>query len=178
MKVASYCSPKDVKYEKLLCGLLVFSKCAEGILFRAIYNKCSEKIDQYKKLKLKTPEQVYGALEINLPHNYEFIEDTEVYVFDSKKETRGYFSMRDYSNFIDEINETHPLMKGTLLHDIYSNKYEKSSDNMSVSSPQQSRSRSTPSKKSRSSSRASVHTSARASSRASSRSSSMSVQFL
>ena len=139
---------------------------------------------------MKTPEQVYGALEINLPHNYEFIEDTEVYVFDSKKETRGYFSMRDYSDFIDEINETHPLMKGTLLHDIYSNKYEKSSDNMSVSSPQQSRSRSTPSRKSRSSSRASVHTnshtnsresahaSAHTNSRASSRASSMSIQFL
>ena len=76
--------------------------------------------NQYEKLKLKTPEQIYGAVEINIPHNYEFINSTEVYVFDAKNECRSHFKMEDYNFAIEELNETHPLMQGPLLYDIYS----------------------------------------------------------
>ena len=166
LKVADYCDPKDVKYEKLLCGLLVFSKCAEGILYKALFEKCKGKVQQYEKLKLKTPEQIYGAVEINIPHNYEFINDTEVFVFDAKNECRSHFKMEDYKFAIEELNETHPLMQGTLLYDIYSGNYENSRNTSSSHSRSSSR-RSTPSRKSRSS-RSSRSSSSRRSRRSSS----------
>tara|TARA_B100000073_G_scaffold170218_1_gene140739 strand:- start:4365 stop:6092 length:1728 start_codon:yes stop_codon:yes gene_type:complete len=122
-KVASYCTPKDVDYEKLLCGIYVFSQNCEGILYKIIEYKSSKKKYLYNKLPLQNVEQMFASIEINLPHNYTFNKNTKIHIFDADNEKRDVVkNLPPY--IIDLINDIHPFMRGCFINDYYKGEFE------------------------------------------------------
>ena len=120
-EISSYCRPKNVDFDKLLCSLYVFSNCSEGILYDRIEIKNKSKDFEYSQLELITPEKIYGAFEVNLKSEYVFNEKSKVYVFDCVNKNRVYID--NISNeWLEVINETHPIMRGSVLYDYYTEK--------------------------------------------------------
>ena len=120
-EISSYCRPKNVDFDKLLCSLYVFSNCSEGILYDRIEIKNKSKDFEYSQLELNTPEKIYGAFEVNLKSEYVFNEKSKVYVFDCVNKNRDYID--NISNeWLEVINETHPIMRGSVLYDYYTEK--------------------------------------------------------
>lgn len=115
--VANYCRPKDIHFERMLCSLLCLSKNIEGILFDVIETRMNEKKRDYNRLPLQTTEQIYGAIEVNMPDKYLFNKNTTVFVMDCVKEKCS--RMKLDSDMIDSINNTHTLSKGTFLYNLY-----------------------------------------------------------
>ena len=115
--VANYCSPKDIKFEKMLCALLCLAKNIEGILYDVIESQMQIKEKEYKKLPLQTPEQIYGAIEVNLPDKYIFNKNTTVFVMDCISEKCGRLEMTD--GICEEINNSHILGRGSVLYEFY-----------------------------------------------------------
>jgi len=116
-EVANFCKPKDVHYEKMLCALLVFSKCVEGVLFDVVTARMAEKQSDYDKLPLQSTEQIYGAIEANIPDQYVFNSNTTVFVMDAHKETCGMYKIPKEN--LKTVNDIHPMARGTYLYDLY-----------------------------------------------------------
>jgi hypothetical protein len=133
--VADFCIPKKLHYEKLLCSLYCFANASQRILFDVIKNKNAETKQQYDELPLNTVEQIYGAIEANIEHNYKFNKSTIVNIYDSYAK-----SMSSISNLptelIDILNSAHPLLQGSILNDyIKYSKRKKDNTPDSISSP-------------------------------------------
>jgi tRNA A-37 threonylcarbamoyl transferase component Bud32 len=118
--VSTYCRPKDVHFEKMLCSLLCLARNMEGVFYDILFPRTVKKNREYSKLPLQTIEQMYAVLEVNVPDNYEFNENTTVLVMDCVNETceHLYISEED----IEEINDTDPLCRGTVLYGLFAQK--------------------------------------------------------
>lgn len=116
-EVANFCKLDNIHYEKMLCALLIFSKCMEGMLYKLITKRMKQKEQEYNKLPLKSIEQIYAGIETNLSDDYIYNQKTTIFVFDSLKENTGMLQLT--SEQIRKINEIHPLCRGTSLYDIY-----------------------------------------------------------
>ena len=114
--VAKFCNPK-INTEKLFCGLLVFSKAMENIMYKVISKRMEEKYEEYSQMKIQTPEEIYGAIEINIPCKYTFHVKNTVYVWDTVKKCNKQFKLSQ--EMIDTLNDTSPLLRGTILNDFY-----------------------------------------------------------
>lgn len=117
--VAKYCRPKDIHFEKMLCSLLCLSKNIEGVLYDVITTRMNNKEREYSKLPLQSTEQIYGAIETNIPDKYIFNEKTVVFVMNSVKENCSRLELTELQ--CNQINNVHPLSKGTFLYDLYKN---------------------------------------------------------
>ncbi len=116
-----FCLPVSLHYEKLLCGLFVFANCCEGMLYNIISEKSSDNGELYEQLKLKTPLQIFSAIETNLPCEYVYNKNTRVYIFDCDEKKKYYINDID-SDILEIINDTeYNLMKGFLLYDYFKN---------------------------------------------------------
>lgn len=116
-EVANFCKLNNIHYEKMLCSLLVFSKCMEGMLYKFITKRMKEKEYEYNKLPLKSVEQIYAAIETNLSDEYNYNEKTTIFVLDALEENTGMLKLTPEQTNL--INEIHPLCRGTSLYDIY-----------------------------------------------------------
>lgn len=119
-EVSNFCKLESLQFEKMLCSILIFSKCMEGVLYDVITARMLEKNHSYSKLPLKSIEQIYAGIETNIPDEYVYNKDTTVFIFDTIKENTGHVTLT--SEQIDMINEIHPLCRGTTLYDIYTGK--------------------------------------------------------
>ena len=122
--ITKFCYPSKVNFEKLLCSIYVFSQCCEGILHDAILEKMTKKNAEYDLLDIKTPEQMYGALEVNIPSDYNVDKDTKVYIFDCVNKERNILSNLDNEQ-IEIVNSTDNLFRGSVLYDIFRGSSEK-----------------------------------------------------
>jgi hypothetical protein len=116
-KVSKFCRPKSVNFEVLLCSLLVLAQNVEGVLYNIMEVRMMEKEKEYENLPLKSIEQIYAGIEVNIPSKYVFNKDTTVFIFDSIKEETNVFQPRKED--IDDINEVHHLSRGSFLYDLY-----------------------------------------------------------
>ena len=117
--VAKYCNPKNIHFEKMLCSLLCLSKNMEGILYDVITSRMKDKEREYSKMPLQTIEQIYGAIEANIPDKYIYNPKTVVFIMNCPKQNCSRLELTP-QNCLD-INNTHPLSKGTFLYDLYKN---------------------------------------------------------
>lgn len=115
--VANYCRPKRIHFERMLCSLLCLSKNVEGILFDVIESRMMEKKKSYDRLPLQSTEQIYGAIESNIPDKYVFNANTTVFVMNCITEN---CSRLDLTPAIcEEVNNTHSLAKGMYLYSVF-----------------------------------------------------------
>lgn len=119
-EVSKFCVPKELHCEKLLCSMIMFAKNVEGIFHDVITTRMIEKNKEYAKLPLKSTEQIYAAVETNLPDNYKYSENTTICVFDCMSEKTDMLKLT--TEQANVINEIHPLCKGTSLYDIFKGK--------------------------------------------------------
>ena len=116
-EVAGFCKLDKIHFEKLLCSLLVFSRCVEGVLYDSMEARMAEKHREYKKLPLQSVEQIYASIEANLPDDYIYTEKTVVCIIDSHKEKSEIWNIPNDQLYI--VNELHPMARGTFLYDLY-----------------------------------------------------------
>jgi hypothetical protein len=118
-KVSQFCNPKDIHFEKLLCSLLVLGKNIEGVLYDIIKIRTEQKEKEYKKMILKSIEQIYAAVEVNLEDEYIFNQNTTVVVLNSVEQKYDLYKIPE--NKLDEINNSYPLARGTIIYNMYKN---------------------------------------------------------
>lgn len=116
-EIASFCMLKDLHYEKMLCSLYVFSCNMEGVLYDVIETRMIEKEKEYKKLPLQSTEQIYGAIDCNLPDDYHYNDKTTILIINSMNYTCNTYKLP--LNQIEYINELHPMARGTFIFDLY-----------------------------------------------------------
>jgi len=114
--IASYCRPKDIHYEKMLCGLYCFSKGLEGLLFQAMEERVADKKIMYKKVPLQTPEEIVAAIDINIPDDYEFNERTTVLVIDNIKKSCYPLELTDEEKI--DLNSYESISRGSEMYKI------------------------------------------------------------
>lgn len=119
-EVANFCKPKKINFEKMLCSVLVLATCIEGLLYDVTTKKAKSKAREYRKLPLRSVEQIYGAIQTNIPDIYTYNLKTKVVVFDCVNERTDYMFLDGDS--VDLVNNSNPLCKGVTLYDIYKQK--------------------------------------------------------
>lgn len=116
-KVTKFCIPKNLHFEKLLCSLYVLAKNIEGILYEVISSRMVDKNKEYDRLLLKSTEQIYATINVNIPDEYVYNENTQVLIVDNVRKTNSIFQIPKEE--LDNINKLHPLAKGTYINDLY-----------------------------------------------------------
>ncbi len=118
-QISSFCSLKDIHYERLLCGLFIFAKSMEGVLRSHMAERTKEKLIEYNKLPLQSTLQMYCAVEVNLPCTaYTYTQDTVFVVVDYVEKKYQLFQLQDTTS-LDKLNCTTGLYAGTLVYDLY-----------------------------------------------------------
>jgi hypothetical protein len=118
--VAAFCNPKDINYEKMLCSMYVFADSIEGLYNDHLNDMTETRDDLYSKLVLKSPEQLYAAIDGNIPTDYEYTDKTTIFMMDSITNKTEVFSLHE--DDITNVNESHSFTRGSLIYDIYKNK--------------------------------------------------------
>ena len=118
--VTKFCNPKNINFEILLCSLLQLARNIEGMLFDIVKDRMNEKELHYQKLPLKSIEQIYGAIEVNVPHQYLFNDKTNIVVFDCIKKKTELF--KPSTKDINTVNSLDNLTQGTYIYDLIFNK--------------------------------------------------------
>jgi len=114
--VASYCRTKDIHFEKMLCGLLCLTRGIEGILYDVMEKRMSIKNIMYKKIPLKTPEEIVAAIDINISDNYEFNNKTNILVIDNIKKSCYPLDLSEQQKM--EINSYESISRGSEMYKI------------------------------------------------------------
>lgn len=117
--VANFCKIDNLHFEKMLCSLFVLSKSIEGLLYDVITTRMTEKNNMYKKLPLQSTEEIYGAIEANLPDEYVYNDNTAVFILDSINNVTKLFKIPQKE--IKNVNDSHPMVRGTYLYNLYKN---------------------------------------------------------
>ena len=117
--ITKYCRPKEVHFEKMLCSLYCLSKKIEGVLYSTDVSRNYKKQKQYRKMPVKNIEEIYSILDVNIPLEYKFNEDTVITVIDANNETCNVFELN--SKDISTLNSEDIEERGDILYDIYKN---------------------------------------------------------
>lgn len=115
--VAKYCNPKGIHFERMLCALFCLTKNIEGVLFDVIETRMMKKEKQYTKLPLQSTEQIYGAIDVNIPSKYIFNENTTVFVMNCI--TKNCSRLDITPEICEEVNNTHSISKGMYLYSVF-----------------------------------------------------------
>jgi len=119
--ILKYNNKKTLKihYEKLLCSLFIFARNVEGFLFDQLKDITREKEKNYKKMLISSIEQIYAAIEFNIPTQCTFTENTIFNIINCETETEIQF--KPQKNEIEEINKMHPISRGKVIWNYYLN---------------------------------------------------------
>lgn len=115
--ISKYCRPKDIHFERMLCSLLCFSRNMEGVLYDVIEKRMIEKQVDYDRIPLQHVEQIYGAIEVNIPDKYVFNKNTTVFVMDCIKEKCERLELS--LDTIDMLNKCDNICRGGMLYGKY-----------------------------------------------------------
>jgi hypothetical protein len=118
--VSKFCVPKGLHCEKMLCALLLLSRNIEGVMYDIVSTRMKVKESEYSKLPLKSTEQIYAAIETNLPDEYIYTENTTICIFDCINKKTDIIKLKP--EHVEIVNKVHSLCKGTTIYDIYSGK--------------------------------------------------------
>lgn len=116
--VIKFFNPKEVNWEKLLGGMIGFACQMEGVINDILTPRLAIKEQEYEQMELKNIEEIYEAIEANIPAHFYFEKDTEIYVWDCVKEVSLKLKTLP-EEVIDKLNKQHPLERGRLLYTYY-----------------------------------------------------------
>lgn len=106
-KVAGFCNPKGINFDKMLCSLYLLSKNIEGILYTIITKRASEKEIEYSKLEVYNIEQIYAIICANITSDFVFTPNHYLEVVDNVNKSNYTMVLNDETaealNELDEI---------------------------------------------------------------------------
>jgi len=114
--IASFCFPKEVHFEKMLCSLLCLVKAIEGVLHKAMTERCLQKSQDYAKLPIQSVDEIVTMLNVNIPDPYVFTENSSLMVIDARKEDCWMLSLTEEQ--ARKVNEYDSMYHGTELYKI------------------------------------------------------------
>ena len=118
-EVTSFCNPKDINFEVMLCSLYVLSNCFEGIFFDVTNSTLRKKNDIYKKIPISSLEEIYTILEVNIPSKYTFDQNSKLLILDSVEEKSSIYNFENLEQeSIDIINGLDNMIKPNVLYNI------------------------------------------------------------
>jgi hypothetical protein len=118
-EVAKYCNPK-VDWDKLLCSLIVFSRQMEGMMYDHMTPRLKEKEEEYRDMEIKNQQEIYEAIEVNMPSHFVFDKDTNVYIWDCYKKQSNVIVLSQ--RCVDKLNNQPDTMtRGEILYNFYRN---------------------------------------------------------
>ena len=117
-KISKYCMP-SLNFERLLCGLLVYSDAVEGVLYRSCKDVWEKKHLDYNKMKYNSVIDICKYLDQMLPDNYRMNNTTVVRVSDANNRKYREFTLS--SSEAKQINRS--STKSEVLLDIYTTKF-------------------------------------------------------
>jgi hypothetical protein len=116
-EVAGFCRLDKIHFEKLLCSLIVFARCMEGVMYGHMEARMAEKQREYNKLPLQSVEQIYASIEANLPDEYVYTKSTKVFIVDAHQEESVEYKIPETE--LRNVNKLHPMARGTYIYDLY-----------------------------------------------------------
>ena len=120
-EIAQFCNPQDLNCEVMLCSLYVFSNSMEGMFYKIMEEKKRMIEKENKKLLLlSSVNQMYAAIESNIPYEYTYNKETKIVIIDANKETNDVITLDD--DQIEKVNNAHSFVKGTIIYDKYNKK--------------------------------------------------------
>jgi hypothetical protein len=119
-KVAKFCIPKNLHFEKFLCSLLILAQNIEGILYDIITSRMKVKQKEYDKMPLENLDQIYAALDVNLRDEYKYNNKTIFYIIDMVNKNNDFFEIP--KDEINNINQLNNISRGCYVYDLYKNK--------------------------------------------------------
>jgi len=124
-KISKFCMP-SLNFEKLLCGLYVYSDAVEGVLYRSCKDIWKKKRVDYTMMKYQDISEICDYLDSMLPDKYKFNNETIVRVSDSNnRKFRSFILSRKDAKL---LTTTNPVDRAYVMSDIYSNHF--SAENM------------------------------------------------
>jgi hypothetical protein len=116
--VVQFCKPKDIHYERMLCSLLCLSKNMEGVFYEKITEQNKTKKKQYKKLPLKSVEEICAVIDINIEDDYVFNDKSVVMIIDCGKEKCDVFHPSEQQR--NKLNSLVSISRGPELYNMIS----------------------------------------------------------
>ena len=127
ISVSKFCLPKGIKYEIMLCSLYNFADCVEGILYKNIEKRVSQKEKMYKKLIPTSAVEITRIVDANFEEKYVYNQNTIIKIYNSIE--KNFKEMRITEEQSDFINKMPHFMRGQFLADMSkSSEQEESSD--------------------------------------------------
>lgn len=120
MAVSKFCSPRNIRYEIMLCALYNLSNCMEGVIYRSFNHTMFRKSKEYKQLPIKSIYDINNIVNINMPDDYIYNKNTNLYVYDSVSQESTVLKLS--SDLIDSLNSVPKHIHSFLLYAFYNPK--------------------------------------------------------
>ena len=111
-QVSKYCNPK-IKYEKLLCSLILLAKKVEGILYDVLEDRHKERDQQKAKMDIKSIDEIISLVEYNFSDSYKLDSNSNIIVIDNIKKQK--YKVELEQEQLDEINSYDESVRGIIL---------------------------------------------------------------
>ena len=121
-KVSKYVTPKNLDCEKLLCSLLLLATNIEGILFNITSKTMKKKDKEYRKLPVKSVDEIYAIISTNLGDDYVYNEKTNVMIIDAHNKNVDLYKVAESD--LEDINNLTHLARGNYIYSLYSSTIE------------------------------------------------------
>ena len=119
-KVAKFCNPINVNYEKMLCSLFIMATSMEGIYYEELLARETTREAEIEEMSIKKIEHMYAAVDMNIPTPYTYNEKTNIFLINNITGVTTSFKLN--SDEIEQMNKTHSICRGTLAYEISKNK--------------------------------------------------------
>lgn len=117
--IAKFCNPK-LDFEKLLCSLYIFSRQMEGVLYEVMEERMKVKNKEYHKMKIHYANEMYEAIEVNIPTQYQVDSDTIIYIYDAENEVSRMVKVP--IEYLEELNSLSNLERSRYLYQLYNSR--------------------------------------------------------
>lgn len=114
--ISKYCNPK-LNAEKLLCGIILWAKQTEGILYNVCLERMQEKNRQYEKMTNKSVEDILSGIDNNFSDDYEISSEHEIIIINSITRERSLLVLTPEQ--IDTLNEIDSSERGEYIYKNY-----------------------------------------------------------
>jgi hypothetical protein len=113
--VSKYCTLKNVKWEKMLCGIICLSKNVEGLIHIYMEKLMAKKVKHLEKMRISKPEEVWECINFHIPDsvNVNIDKDSTFILIDIENTSRKEIKLNKKQ--IEELNRTHWSEKGNYI---------------------------------------------------------------
>lgn len=108
----------ECDFENLLCGIIIFSQCMEGCLYKECHQRQKYKQNDYQKMTITDVNYMFGIIDYNINLPYKYRKYTDIKIFDRVEKDTIHMKV-DNSDYITILNTIDHIKIGTIINMIY-----------------------------------------------------------